>query len=273
MTARSPLPAKVEPQQFTAIVDSREQHPLDLSPLRTEVAGLTTGDYSIKVLEDHIAVERKSLDDLIACRGHDRARFDKEVQRLLAFPCRALVILLPGGSVTISECAAELGKLIAAKQIHFRHGDGVSRLDGRQLRQVTDDPLCSDFEKVARLWKWMVTKDSVDKVPTICSKSVASRIVASEDFVQALPKLDLLSPCPVLVERPNGSALTVKASRVACRFFFHTCHRHYPGGTNRVMSLVTRPAAAFPIGRAGRLPYCAFRGLLSVHSRYGLRAC
>ena len=30
------------------------------------------------------------------------------------------------------------------------------------------------------------------------------------------------------------------------------------------------PMAAFPVQRAGRLPRCPFRGLLSVHSRYGL---
>ncbi len=35
----------------------------------------------------------------------------------------------------------------------------------------------------------------------------------------------------------------------------------------------SRPAtAAFPESQAGRLPYCLFRGLLGVHSRYGLHA-
>jgi hypothetical protein len=31
-------------------------------------------------------------------------------------------------------------------------------------------------------------------------------------------------------------------------------------------------AAAFPVRLAGRLPHCGFRGLLGVHSRYGLHA-
>ena len=69
------------------------------------------------------------------------------------------------------------------------------------------------------------------------------------------------------------TATTAGVSRVACRFLLHTCHRQYPGGTGRASSLTTRPAAAFPIGLAGRLPHWAFRGLLSVHSRYGLNAC
>ncbi len=71
--------------------------------------------------------------------------------------------------------------------------------------------------------------------------------------------------------RWESRAPTGRASRVACRFPFPTCHRQYPGGTGRAMSLVARPAAAFPVGPAGRLPHCAFRGLLGVHSRYGLQ--
>ena len=43
-------------------------------------------------LERVVAVERKSLGDLLACIGQERDRFDREVQRLLAYPTRALVI-------------------------------------------------------------------------------------------------------------------------------------------------------------------------------------
>jgi hypothetical protein len=65
------------------------------------------------------------------------------------------------------------------------------------------------------------------------------------------------------------------------RFSLQACHRHYPGGTEEPCHsclLPTRPrsvyspAAAFPDSVAGRLPRCAFRGLLGVHSRYGLLA-
>jgi hypothetical protein len=58
----------------------------------------------------------------------------------------------------------------------------------------------------------------------------------------------------------------------------HTCRRHYPGGTIGPVSLVglcracDPMAAAFPIASLGRLPHQLFRGLLSVHSRYGLHA-
>jgi ERCC4-type nuclease len=86
------IPASLKPADVVAIIDTREQLPLDLSPLRVERAALTTGDYSVRALEHVVAIERKSLGDLLSCIGKERARFDREVQRLLAFPVRALVI-------------------------------------------------------------------------------------------------------------------------------------------------------------------------------------
>ena len=47
---------------------------------------------------------------------------------------------------------------------------------------------------------------------------------------------------------------------------FRTCRRHYPGGTVGCLRRSPSPtAAAFPEMKAGRLPHCLFRGLLSVH--------
>jgi DNA excision repair protein ERCC-4 len=86
------LPAKLNPSNVIAIIDSREQTPLDLEPLTTITCTLTTGDYSVRGLEHVVAIERKSLQDLVACVGVERERFDREVQRLLAYPVRILVI-------------------------------------------------------------------------------------------------------------------------------------------------------------------------------------
>lgn len=86
------LKKTLAPEQITAIIDTREQTPVVLNPLKTVSGTLATGDYSVLGLEHVIAVERKSLQDLIGCVGRDRERFDKEVQRLLAYPTRALVV-------------------------------------------------------------------------------------------------------------------------------------------------------------------------------------
>lgn len=82
----------LDPSRVTAIIDTREQTPVNLDPLRSIKGTLTTGDYSVLGLEHVVAIERKSLDDLVACVGRERERFDREVQRLLAYPVRALVV-------------------------------------------------------------------------------------------------------------------------------------------------------------------------------------
>jgi ERCC4-type nuclease len=86
------LPAKLDPADVVAIVDSREQNPLDLAPLTTTVMGLDTGDYSLAACPDVVRIERKSLQDLVGCVGSNRERFEREVQRLLAYPVRILLV-------------------------------------------------------------------------------------------------------------------------------------------------------------------------------------
>ena len=62
--------------------------------------------------------------------------------------------------------------------------------------------------------------------------------------------------------------------RVVSNLLLPACCRHYPGGTTgEGWSFPKEPVtAAFPIPLLGRLPHYLFRGLLSVHSRYGLLA-
>lgn len=82
----------LEPSDITCVIDTREQTPLDLAPLKIIHGTLDTADYSLVGLTHHVAVERKSLQDLMMCVGRERERFDREVQRLLAYPVKALVI-------------------------------------------------------------------------------------------------------------------------------------------------------------------------------------
>ncbi len=101
------LPSKLEPSQVTAIVDTREQLPLCLDPLRVQVGTLDTGDYSLLGC-DHIRIERKSLDDLLGCVGRDRERFDREVQRLLAFPVRVLLVEASWPQIELGQWRSKL---------------------------------------------------------------------------------------------------------------------------------------------------------------------
>lgn len=62
------------------IIDTREQLPYHFQTPAVK-GTLPTGDYSISGLEDLIAVERKTLPDLIGCLCTGRERFEKELYR------------------------------------------------------------------------------------------------------------------------------------------------------------------------------------------------
>ena len=103
----------------TILVDRREQRAWQFENLPSKLASLTTADYSIAGLQRLVAVERKSLPDLLGCVGHDRDRFKRELQRLRAYRFRCLIIetdysaLERGGWRSKVQPAAVLGSLAA----------------------------------------------------------------------------------------------------------------------------------------------------------------
>ncbi len=137
------LPATLKPEAIIAIVDTREQLPLDLAPLQVQTGTLDTGDYSLAGCEHVVRIERKSLDDLLGCVGRDRERFDREVQRLLAYPVRVLLVESTWGEIELGQWRskvtpeAAIGSLLgwqaAGLSIHMvgdhdRAGKHVARL-------------------------------------------------------------------------------------------------------------------------------------------------
>ena len=79
------------------LIDSREQAPFAFQHERyagtvTAPGALDTGDYSLAGLADRVAVERKSLPDLVACLGRERERFERELQRAAALDAFAVVV-------------------------------------------------------------------------------------------------------------------------------------------------------------------------------------
>ncbi len=83
------------PDGFTLIIDTRENDPLFQRPpkglpiIRTT---LETGDYSILGFEGKIAVERKTIPDLLSCLGNDRERFKRELEKLQGYEWKAIVV-------------------------------------------------------------------------------------------------------------------------------------------------------------------------------------
>lgn len=76
------------------VIDNREQAPFAFAgyDCQTEPGTLTTGDYSIPGFSDCVAVERKSLSDLIGCLTSGRERFTRELERLRGYDAAAVVI-------------------------------------------------------------------------------------------------------------------------------------------------------------------------------------
>ena len=137
------LPCKLEPSSVIALIDTREQRPLSLLPLLSKGATLATGDYSLLGLESHVCIERKSLEDLLGCVGRERERFERELQRMLAYPVRVLLveatwpeIEMGGwrGKITVAQAVgsligwAAMGIQVELVGDHDRAGRFASRL-------------------------------------------------------------------------------------------------------------------------------------------------
>ena len=92
------MTSQLKVEDLTILVDTREQIPFQFEykgkPFRTERATLKTGDYMIAGYPDAV-VERKSLDDLFGCIGNSRERFENELQRMLSFSSRLVVVESP----------------------------------------------------------------------------------------------------------------------------------------------------------------------------------
>ena len=79
------------------LVDTREQCPFAFNHEKyfgtiVEPGALDTGDYSLSGLSDRVAVERKSLADLVACLSRERERFERELQRATGLDAFVVVI-------------------------------------------------------------------------------------------------------------------------------------------------------------------------------------
>lgn len=77
------------------LIDTREQAPYafrQYEDIQTERGSMPTGDYSLPGLEGQIAVERKSLPDLVQCLGRERQRFVRELERARALQAFCVVI-------------------------------------------------------------------------------------------------------------------------------------------------------------------------------------
>jgi ERCC4-type nuclease len=76
------------------VVDTREQDPLVFTRMQSVRDTLTSGDYSIRGMEEFFSVERKSIPDLVACcMSEQRQRFERELHRLRGYRFSRLLVV------------------------------------------------------------------------------------------------------------------------------------------------------------------------------------
>lgn len=122
-------------------------------------------------------------------------------------------VLLPGLHVTISQSAEQLGKLLAKTGHYYSRGGAihtVRRGDGGELILEAPTPaqMASRFEEVAALKKAAHSRGKVVTQDAICNESTAKLLVSSSAIIRVLPRIVLMSPCPVLIER-DGKLIQV----------------------------------------------------------------
>ncbi len=112
--------------RITLMVDTREKLPWCFSNnVDVEVATLRQGDYSVAGFEDRIAIERKSIDDLVQSVTWQRDRFFRELERLSEYDFKCIFV------------EASMDDIAEHRYIGIAHPNGVmGTLQSIQLKSI-----------------------------------------------------------------------------------------------------------------------------------------
>jgi hypothetical protein len=116
------------------------------------------------------------------------------------------IVMLPGtGGQSISSAARELGRLMGDSEIWYNRGGRVVSLtkgdgdtDLPSFVLAKPEAMQSAFERFATLTK-LSGGAKPRQVDAICNRATAASIIESSDFLDELPRIYVLSPCPLLV--------------------------------------------------------------------------
>ena len=145
-------------------------------------------------------INKKSLIHSLTKKSKEEANAEKNAA--------GNVVILPGGGQRIQDTGGQLGKLLSAKLKYFNRGGEIVILSKDDRGDYVLEPLspaaaASIFE-IADLYKFRAG----EQIQATCSKSQAELILASSAFKEALPRITLLSPCPVITEK-DGELVVV----------------------------------------------------------------
>jgi ERCC4-type nuclease len=103
--------------------DSREQSPFffdgpEFDEVEVQENPLTTGDYSIVGLESRVAVERKSLPDLIGSISSGRDRFERELARARGLDSFMVVVEAPFSDLVAGNYRSKMNPKAATQTVY-----------------------------------------------------------------------------------------------------------------------------------------------------------
>ena len=134
-------------------IDSREQRPYNFEN-PSEVGTMPIGDYSIAGLENHIAIERKELNDLIGCLTTGRERFEKELHKSKALDYFALIIEASLSNLVNGNYRSEMNPKSAIQSLlafSVRYRLPIWFCESRKYAQrVTENLLCKYAKEVEK---------------------------------------------------------------------------------------------------------------------------
>lgn len=136
--------------EFTIAIDQQEKKPFTFWDYPVETKHLKTGDYSIIGFEESICIERKSHADAYGTIGSGRARFKRELERMVWFDYAAIVIECSLGQFLIPPSFSKLHPSSAINSLvswSVRYGVHVFFCDRRKhARTLT-------FRILEKYWK------------------------------------------------------------------------------------------------------------------------
>ena len=135
------------------IIDSREQLPYKFeSP--SEVGTIPIGDYSICGLENHIAIERKELNDLIGCLTTSRDRFERALHKAQALDYFAMIIEASLSDLANGHYRSQMGPKSAVQSLlafSVRYRMPIFFCENRKYgTRITESLLCKYAREIKK---------------------------------------------------------------------------------------------------------------------------
>ena len=140
---------------LTIKIDSRKQLPYQFE-IPSEVGTIPIGDYSICGLENNVAVERKTLDDLISCLTAGRNRFGRELFKGRSLDYFCLVLECSLSDLVNGRYRSEMNPKSAVQSLlafSIRYRLPIWFCESRSYAQrVTESLLCKYVKEVEKVF-------------------------------------------------------------------------------------------------------------------------